>query len=190
VDAETDRQRWERKYRAGEGPAHFEPQPLLREHRHLLRGGRALDVACGFGGSALYLAALGYRVDAVDISSFGLAQAQQEARRRDLPIHFVQADLGRWWVAPARYDLVVAFHYLDRELVPKLARGLCSGGLLFQVNRNTRFLKIRPGFAPAYLLEPGELCRLARDAGLEVLLCTDGTPEESAVSRLIARKPR
>ena len=116
MNAETDRQRWERKYRAGKGPAHFEPQPLLREHRHLLKGGWALEIACGFGGSALYLASLGYRVDAVDISGFGLAQAQQEARRRDLQINFVQADLTQtdWpeYLSEGCFDIILAFAVL------------------------------------------------------------------------------
>ena len=95
---ESDQERWDRKYAAGEGPAHYEPCRFLADNAHLLGGGRALDVACGFGGNAFYLASLGYQVDAVDISSVGLARAQAEARRRGLQIHFLQADLGRWWV--------------------------------------------------------------------------------------------
>ena len=42
TSTESDRARWDRKFSAGEGPTHFEPNPLLTEHRTLLTGGRAL----------------------------------------------------------------------------------------------------------------------------------------------------
>ncbi len=192
VRGESDRQRWDRKYAAGEGPAHFKAKPFLTRHHQLLVGGRALDVACGFGGNALYLASLGYLVDAVDASGFALGKARGEATRRGLPINFVQADLSRWRVPPARYDLIVVFFYLNRALMPALVAGLRPGGLLFQANRNRRFLAVRPGFDPDYLLQPGELGRLARVAGLEVVYDTDGVPDdetgEDHDSRLIAQR--
>ena len=188
MNAESDRQRWDRKYAAGEGPAHFEPKPFLTEHRHLLTGGRALDVGCGFGGNALYMASLAYQVDAVDVSGVALAQAAAEAKRRDLPVQFVQADLSSWWMRPAHYDLIILFYYLNREIMPRVAAGLRPGGLLFQANRNRRFLKTRPSFSPDYLLEPGELRHLALDAGLKVLYYGDGPHEEGHTSQLIAQR--
>jgi SAM-dependent methyltransferase len=187
--AESDRERWDRKYAAGEGPVHFEPKPFLTEHCHLLSSGRALDVACGFGGTALYLASLGYRVDAVDVSSFGLARAQAEATRRSLQVNFAQVDLARWSVPSSRYDLIAVFNYLNRDLMPRLVAGLRSGGLLFQTARNLRYLSIRPDFDPAYLLELGELAHFAARSGLEILHCLDGTPAEAHASQLIARRP-
>ncbi len=186
---ESDRERWDRKYAVREGPAHFRPRPLLTEHVQLLGGGRALDAACGFGGNALYLASLGYRVDAVDISGVALVQAQAEAARRGLPINFFQADLSRWWVQPARYDLIVTFFFLNRELMPDLAAGLQPGGLLFQANRNTRYLAVQPDFNPAFLVKPGELRQLAEDSGLEIRFYTDGTPDKPNTSQIIAQRP-
>ncbi|NIV35075.1 MAG: methyltransferase domain-containing protein [Anaerolineae bacterium] len=201
--SETDRQRWDRKYTAREGPAHFRPGRLLVEHRHLLAGTgqdaahqpegspgglRALDVACGFGGSSLYLASLGYRVDAVDVSGVALAQVQAEASRRGLQVNLVQADLTHWWVPPAWYDLIVVKYYLNRDLMPRLARGLRARGLLFVEHRNLRYLSARPGFDPAFLLQFGELQRFATDAGLDLLHVADGAPQAHE-SRLIARRP-
>lgn len=190
MSKESDRQRWDRKYAAGEGPAHFEPKPFLTQHHHLLAGGRALDVACGFGGNALYLASLGYRVDAVDASGFALDKVRTEAARRGLLVNLIQADLSHWWVPRACYDLIVVFYYLNRALMPALASGLRPGGLLFQANRNKRFLAVRPGFDPGYLLQPGELGRLARAAGLEVVHDSDSTPDADHNTRLIARQPQ
>lgn len=185
---ETDRQRWDRKYAAGEGPAHFEPSRFLTDNRRLLAGGRALDVACGFGGNALYLASMGYQVDAVDVSRVGLARAQAEAARRNLVIRFVQADLSRWWIPPETYDLILVLFYLNRSLMCPLAAALRPGGVLLQANRNHRFLATRPDFDPKYLLEPGELRRLAEQAGLQVVLAEDGVPGEDGTSQLIARR--
>jgi 2-polyprenyl-3-methyl-5-hydroxy-6-metoxy-1,4-benzoquinol methylase len=182
---ETDRERWDRKFAAGEGPVHFEANQLLTQSGLLHRGGRALDVACGFGGNALYLASSGYRVDAIDASGVALAQAQAEARRRGLHINWIQADLTRWWIPPGRYDLISVFFYLNRALMPLLAAGLRPGGLLFQAGRNTRFLTIRPGFDPAFLLRSGELRQSARASGLEVLQWADG----EHASTLVARQP-
>jgi tellurite methyltransferase len=182
---ESDRERWDRKYAAGEGPAHFEPHSLLTEYSHLLQGERALDVACGFGGNALYLAARGYRVDAVDASGVALVRARTEAMRRSLALNLIQADLDRWQIQLARYDLVLVFFYLNRGLMPQLATGLKPGGLLFQANRNWRYLATRPGFDPAYLMGPGELRRLALNAGLEVL----HYDQKGHTSELIARRP-
>jgi SAM-dependent methyltransferase len=188
---EPDRTRWNRKYAAGEGPAHFRPKPFLMEQDDLLAGDQALDVACGFGGNALYLAERGYQVDAVDVSDVALAQARAEAGRRGLQeaIAFVQADLDQWPVPPARYDLIVVFYYLNRGLMPRLARGLRPGGLLFQANHNQRFLTVRPDFDPDYLLAVGELRQMALDAGLEVVYYADGTADRDANARLIARRP-
>jgi SAM-dependent methyltransferase len=180
--------RWDRKYSAGEGPAHYEPNPFLVENRHLLTGERALDVASGFGGNALYLASLGYRVDAVDVSGVALQRAQAEAMRRGLRIQWVQADLDRWWLPPARYDLILVFFYLNRDLMRQMAIALQPGGLLFQANRNRRFLEVRPDFNLDYLLEPGELCLMAREAGLETLHYSEVPPETAHDSRLIARR--
>jgi len=189
--SEPDRDRWNRKYAAGEGPAHFRPKPFLVANGDLLGGGQALDVACGFGGNSLYLAGRGYQVDAVDISDVALARARAEAERRGLgeAIHFMQADLDGWPVPQDRYDLIVVFYYLNRALMPRLARGLRPGGLLIAANHNERFLAVRPGFDPDYLLAIGELRQMALDAGLEVVYYADETPDRDSNSRLVARRP-
>jgi tellurite methyltransferase len=182
----SDRERWNRKYAHGEGPAHFAPKDFLVEHAGLLAGGRALDAACGFGGNALFLAARGYNVDAVDVSEVALRKAQGEARRRGLQdrVRLAQADLERWWVPPACYELILVFYYLNRDLWPEL-----FAGLLFQAHRNRRFLRERPDFSPDYLLEVGELRQRAEEAGLEIVYYAEGTPERDYDTRIIGRRP-
>ncbi len=72
-----DIERWNRKYQNGNPNPAFEPDPLLSDYRHLLDGkGKALDVACGVGHNALFLARLGYDVVGVDGSIVGLRYCQ------------------------------------------------------------------------------------------------------------------
>jgi tellurite methyltransferase len=186
--SESDRTRWDRKYAAGEGPAHFRPKRFLVENRHLLSGQRALDVACGFGGNAMYLASTGFQVDALDVSGIALSRARAEAIRRSLCVNWVQADLDRWWFPADRYDLVTVFFYLNRDLMPHLASTLRDGGLLFQANHNKRFLELRPDFNPSFLLEQGELQQMALDAGLIIVYYADNAADQAHDSLLIARR--
>jgi tellurite methyltransferase len=188
TESESDRRRWDRKYAAGEGPAHFRPRRFLVENHYLLAGQWALDAASGFGGNAMYLASEGFQVDALDVSGVALSRARSEAMARGLSINWLQVDLDRWWYPPSRYDIVTVFFHLNRELMPHLASTLRSGGLLFQANHNKRFLELRPDFGPSYLLEPGELQQMALDAGLEIVYYVDNAPDQAHDSLLIARK--
>jgi len=74
--------------------------------------------------------------------------------------------------------------------VAQVAGGLRPGGLLFQMNRNERYLQVCPGFGPDYVLAPGELRQLSESAGLELLSYADGTPDDPALTQMIARRPQ
>ena len=58
-----------------------------------LAPGRALDLACGEGRNALWLAERGWQVTAVDFSAVGLAKAQRLASERALDLRWVEADV-------------------------------------------------------------------------------------------------
>jgi len=82
---------WDERYREGRGMPD-EPSALLVENQALLpAGGRALDLGMGSGRNALYLAARGFRVTGVDVSSVAVALCQEKAAR-----------LGMAVAAPAR----------------------------------------------------------------------------------------
>src|SRR5437763_2642105 len=66
-----------------------EPAPWLVEHQELIEKeprGRALDIACGGGRNALFLAELGFEVDALDISDVAIERVRRLAAGRGLPI--------------------------------------------------------------------------------------------------------
>lgn len=101
-------------------------------------GGRALDLGCGPGRNALYLAERGFRVDAVDLSAGALDWARERAREAGRDIRFLQGDafsaaLEAEWDGP--YDLIYdsgCFHHLAPHrratYLAFLARHLAPGG--------------------------------------------------------------
>jgi SAM-dependent methyltransferase len=106
-----------------------------------LQPGRALDAGCGHGSDALWLAAHGWRVTAVDFSTAALAHARStaEAAGADVAgrIDWVEADLASWIPQPGRYDLVACL-YLHvagsvEKLVRRLGAGVAPGGTLLLV---------------------------------------------------------
>lgn len=175
----NDRLRWNERYRRRE--PFFEPADLLVEHANLLSGGRALDLACGTGGNALFLAQQGYRVDAIDLSEEGLQIAQDEARRRGLDANWIQASAKHLPLVDSTYDCVVVFRFLIRSVMDDLQRLLKPGGILFYETYNVHRLDRRPDFNPAYLLAEDELP--AWFEKLETILARDRGDVSSFIGR-------
>jgi len=181
-----DRLRWDRRW-AEEGACRStEPHPLLVRYAGQLGGGRALDLACGLGQNALWLAGRGYNVDAVDISPVALAQARAEAARRGLSVNFIEADLDSYVLPVAAYDLIAVFYFLDRRLLPALRAALVPGGWLFYETFNLGRLAHAPDIPAVYLLEIGELPR--HFAGWRILEAGDNGSRPFS-SYIVCRKP-
>lgn len=128
--AEIDRLRWDEKHAesgAAERPSSFLRQIFAGDRWQIPRG-RALDVACGKGRNALYLAALGFDVLAVDISAVALEEAKRRALERSLAVDWVQADMEKFCLPAEAFDLVIDFNYLQRSLFPALKGALRVGG--------------------------------------------------------------
>jgi SAM-dependent methyltransferase len=153
---DDDRERWDKKW-TRMGADHLTPAPLLVRYSDRVSGSRALDLACGVGRNALWLAAHGYTVDAIDISPVGLALGRAEAKRRGLTVNFIKADLDDYILPVATYDLIAVFRYLNRRLLPAISAALRPGGWLFYESLDLRYLDLKPDTPRDYLLTPGEL---------------------------------
>jgi SAM-dependent methyltransferase len=154
---------------------------VLVAHRVLLpRTGLALDLACGLGANALWLARAGLEVDAWDVSAVAVFKLATYARQHELAVHATVHDAIGMPPPADAYDVIVVGHFLDRRLCPAIGAALRPGGLLFYQT----FGPSGPGpNNPAFRLLPQELPRLF--AGLEVLVYG----EEGEV-QLVARRPR
>jgi tellurite methyltransferase len=168
------------------------PAEWLVEHRGLLAGGRALDVACGTGRNALYLATLGYEVDAIDASDVAIAALLAAAQERGLAIAPRVVDLEREPLPPGPYDAIVTTNFLLRDIFGALEDALAPGGLLFyETFAPAHVEELGHSFNPAYLLERGELLRAF--PRLEIIDHQEGVVERSGgprgVASLVARRP-
>jgi 2-polyprenyl-3-methyl-5-hydroxy-6-metoxy-1,4-benzoquinol methylase len=143
---EYDRSFWEERWsRAlhehGDRVAQRPPNAHLTAELGDLRPGRALDAGCGHGSEALWLAARGWQVTAVDFAATALAHARSTAEAMGAGvaerIDWVEADLAAWTPRRDEYDLVVCL-YLHvagtvEEMVQRMARGVARGGTLLLV---------------------------------------------------------
>jgi SAM-dependent methyltransferase len=179
-------------YVADSRPAHDDRLPArwLVEHERLLpHAGRALDVACGRGRHAFWLAARGLDTVAMDRSREAVAFVNGEARRQALPLRATVVDLEAEDVSleSAAYDIVVVVHYLHRPLFPALRAAVRRGGVLvYETFISAQARRGKPT-NPAFLLDPGELRELV--SPLEVLVEREGEFEEKMLASVIARRP-
>ena len=150
-----DKKKWDDRY--ANDRAMKDAAPLLVENAHLLKGGKALDVAMGTGGNAVLLAKHGFEVEGVDISSVAVNSVRQYAENNGLTITAIEADLTNYQMLEQSFDLIIDFYYLDRNIISQLKKGLKNGGLIFfetYTEEQSRFGGIAN---PDYLLKPNEL---------------------------------
>jgi 2-polyprenyl-3-methyl-5-hydroxy-6-metoxy-1,4-benzoquinol methylase len=188
------RETWNERYARDDiEPFPDVPADWLVEHRALLgAGGRALDVACGDGRNALYLARHGYEVDAIDVSDVAIGALRAAADARELAIAARVVDLESEPLPPGPYDAIVVMNFLERDLFGPLQDALAPGGLLFYETLALAHVEqLGRSFNPAYLLGHGELLRAF--AGLEVVAHQEGVVERAGgprgVASIVARRP-
>jgi long-chain acyl-CoA synthetase len=107
VDHEEPQEFWDRLYAERDQVWSGRVNAVLAQEVSDLPPGRALDLGCGEGGDALWLAERGWRVTAVDIAQAALDRGAAEAQRRGLAVDWLCADLSEQLPA-GPYDLVSA----------------------------------------------------------------------------------
>lgn len=188
----ADRAKWDARYAAGAYQARPHPSAFLAECETLLpTPGRALDVACGAGRNALFLAERGWAVEAVDISPVALRRGAERAGA--LPIRWRERDLDAGYDAPGDYDLIVNIRYVNLPLLRMLLGRLRPGGMLLVEQhlalRDPPAVAVSGPQNAAFRVAPGSLRQLA--SGLRVERSHEGLVAEpdgatAAVSRLLA----
>jgi 2-polyprenyl-3-methyl-5-hydroxy-6-metoxy-1,4-benzoquinol methylase len=178
--ADSDRERWDARHAvavAADAPAPAPPDALRGRTELLPPGGRALDVACGRGAVAVWLAARGFAVDAVDVSPVALDAGRELAGREGVAVRWWLHDLDAGLPGAGSFDVVVCQRFRDPAGYPELVARLAPGGLLVV----TVLSEVGEGPGP-FRASAGEL--LAAFGALDVLHHVERDGEASIVARL------
>lgn len=185
-----DRIKWNERYSGEEFFFSRTPSPFLARSMAvvsaMVKGRRALDLACGEGRNALYLARNGFEVTAVDIAERGLERGRGRAVEMGLDVTFVHADLEQW-LPEGNFDLILNFNFLLRPLVPWMGEALSAGGVVV-METILDAPGLEGGHRKDYLLQPGELGKLFGALNGKVLLLEEDTAIETPVARVLFRK--
>ena len=182
---------WDERYRQNEH-TDDRPHPLVVEFASKLVPGRALDIACGVGRHALWLAERGWQVTAVDYSRVAIEMLRQRSAKKGVEINSCVADLEQheFVIEPGSYDLIVICNYLQRDLFPSIKVGIRTRGTVIAVIPMVDAGPNIKRMNPAYLLSPGEL--RAEFDGWELIRDFEGKPSgdpsRRATAEIIARR--
>ncbi len=171
-------QDWDQRHREEHRDKPSLPIPFITEIVRTLKPGKALDLACGTGRHALWLAREGWSVTAVDGSSAAIGILNQQ--KGDLLIESRIADLEQheYSIAPEAWDLILISLYLQRDLFESAKLGVKPGGVLIAITLLSYEAELRP-----HRLRSGEL--KSYFVGWEIL----NYVEESSQARIAARRP-
>jgi len=199
--AEADQQKWDKRYARKDQREEPTPAPWLVSMIDQLPQGAALDLACGRGGNAIYLASHGYSVDAIDISPVGLQLAREAARVAGVKVNFfcqdlmADLDISNWC-----YDLIIVFHFMAPDLLSRLHQALRPGGVLLVEQHMSGYPGAAGPGSDRFRVAPGTLAQAV--SGLDIVRLEEGlVPQKSdsvddepdnappfALSRLLARR--
>jgi 2-polyprenyl-3-methyl-5-hydroxy-6-metoxy-1,4-benzoquinol methylase len=169
-----DRIRWDKQHLSSPGAE--QPSAFLREIVESAawpaRRGRALDIACGKGRNAIYLAQRGFAVTALDISHVALEEGRQKALQQDLSIDWQTCDLESTALDHAGFDLIISFNYLQRSLFGPIRQAVKPGGrVIFETYLIDQAALGHPK-NPEHLLQHNELLECFR--GFRALFYREG----------------
>ena len=156
----SNQEQWDERYRSEDQLWSGHVNGSLSVEVGHIEPGTALDVGCGEGADALWLAEHGWTVTAVDISGVAIERADAEAGRRGLDITWIAGDFPA--DTPGRFDLVSlhypAFPIADLESVANgLIDAVAPGGTLLLVGHAPPEDLENAHFDPADYVQPWDV---------------------------------
>lgn len=130
--AEADRVRWDEKYASKAAGTPAWPDVFAGYVDEVPTTGQALDLACGTGSAAVWLAQRGLAVWGLDVSAVAIERARELAHRHAVGdrCRFSVADLDDGLPPGAPVDVVLCHRFRDPRLYPAIVDRLVPGGLL------------------------------------------------------------
>jgi SAM-dependent methyltransferase len=193
VNPLSRREMWDERHAAREPIESPEPDPSLARLAGEQAPGRALDLAAGDGRNAIWLAAHGWEVTAVDFSAVALERALGSATAAGVTVDWMLADLLGWRPTPRSFDLVaVMFLHLPRDerhpVYAAAAEAVAPGGRILVVGHDRSNLMEGVGGPqdPEVLFTPAEIAADLADFTIETAETVtrdlgDGRPAIDAV---------
>lgn len=199
--SQYDREKWNAKYAPDEYVMGESIKPFLRlVETSIPHSGRSLDLACGEGQNAVWLARRGMEVTAVDISARGLEKLNGLARKRGVEgrVAMIEHDLDGGLPQPGGasnlftaggtptslkgpFNLVTCIHFYTPKGIAQARELLAPGGLLVVETL------LKAGENPSkFGAEPGEVLTFA--GGLHVHYYREGFATGRPTARLIAQR--
>lgn len=140
---------------------HEPPSLWVKRFAPLIRpGGKVLDLACGSGRNARWLAGRGRQVLAVDRDAEALAAL---ASHENTVTHQIDLEHSPWPFARGEFDAIVVCRYLHRPLLSSFVESLADDGLLIYETFMTGQETIGRPRNPEFLLRRDELLRVFAD---------------------------
>ena len=166
---------WNQRYGGRELVWTSEPNRFLVQETESLAPARALDLACGEGRNAVWLAKRGWRVTGVDFSEVGIEKARQLERAHGVHADWVVADLLAYEPEAQAFELVIVFYLQvpSEQRTPILrsaASAVAPGGMFLLVGHDAS--NIEHGYGgpqdPAVLYTAQDVADDLADSGLRV----------------------
>ena len=194
------REDWDKRYASVENLWAVRPNRFFVAEVAELEPGRALDLACGEGQNAIWLATLGWDVTGVDYSEVAIAKARARAERDGARLDFVCADLLEYEPSLGAFDLVLLLYFHipateRRGVLGRAAGALAPGGTCIVIGHDLTNLTRGVGGPsdPTLLSTPDELA--SELPGLEIEKATtflrdvDGEDRDAIDNLVRARRP-
>ncbi len=162
MDKKTKKSQWENKYEKREKKLAY-PEKFLKDNINLLKKGSILDLACGDGRNAIYLARAGYEVLGVDFSQEALERLEGFVASEKISLKTKLMDLENIKNLKnlGKFDNIIISHYKPSlEVLKKLPDLLNENGILLISSFNYKHVE-KKGFPKKYALGKNELVNIS-----------------------------
>lgn len=190
--SDYDRTRWNGRYADGGYRSRPHPSPFVVDWIDRLEikpGKKALDIACGLGRNARFLATQNLQVEGQDISSVALDEARELAQAENLNIVYTEKDFDVDTPEANAFDVIVVARFINRNLNTHLASMLRPGGWLIYEHHLKTDSTVSGPKDPNFRFDPNELldvCNSLRVVFYEEVIDQDPDGRTMALVRAVA----